>query len=273
MKRFQPPSIALIVFLVFMPRLQAQPPAAERNTFDVREYGATGKKADSATAAIQQAVDACFKAGGGTVYVPPGAYTTGTIELKDNVTLRLEAGATLFLTANRDELKGRMRALIYAEGAKNIAVTGKGTIDGQATYELAAARGESGYTATLFSDDGGRSWSTPLRVTPDGEYPADVTVLESGAIQLTFGRRKRPMGCGALFSEDGGQTWDVDHEVMLAGDGVLNRDLGYPSTVQLADGTIVTALYYASGSEASSGECSWGDISVQAIHYHEEDVR
>ena len=138
---------------------------------------------------------------------------------------------------------------------------------------LAAARGESGYVATLFSDDGGRSWSPPLRVTPDGEYPADLTVLASGALQLTFGRRKRPMGCGALFSADGGQTWDMEHEVLLAGDGGHNRDLGYPSTVQLADGTIVTALYYASGSETSSEGGNWGDISCQAIHYREDTIR
>ena len=142
MKNLTAIPISLISFFGFMPQLQSQPPAAPGNIFDVRQYGATGSKADSATAAIQQAVDACFKTGGGTVYLPPGAYTSGTSELKDNVTLRLEAGATLFLTANMQELRGRSRALIYAEGAKNIAVTGKGTIDGQATYELVPARGD-----------------------------------------------------------------------------------------------------------------------------------
>jgi len=142
MIRSTPLPIAFIALFGSIPQLQSQPPAAERSTFDVRQYGATGNKADSATAAIQQAVDACFKAGGGMVYLPPGAYTSGTIELKDNVTLRLEAGATLFLTANTQELRGRNRALIYAEGAKNIAVTGKGTIDGQATYALLPSRGD-----------------------------------------------------------------------------------------------------------------------------------
>lgn len=138
---------------------------------------------------------------------------------------------------------------------------------------LAAARSESGHVATLFSDDGGRTWSKPLQVTRDGEHPADLTVLASGTVQLTFGRRIRPMGCGVLFSRDGGATWDADHEVLLAGDGVRNGDLGYPSTVQLADGTIVTALYFASGSETSSDWGNWGDISCQAIRYREDDVR
>ena len=138
---------------------------------------------------------------------------------------------------------------------------------------LAAARSESGHIATLFSDDGGRRWSSPVQVTRDGEHPADLAVLASGAVQLTFGRRIRPMGCGALFSTDGGATWDTDHEVLLAGDGVRNGDLGYPSTVQLADGTIVTALYFASGSETSGDWGNWGEISCQAIRYREEDIR
>lgn len=138
---------------------------------------------------------------------------------------------------------------------------------------LAAARSESGHVATLFSDNDGRTWSKPVQVTRNGEHPADLTVLESGAVQLTFGRRIRPMGCGVLFSADGGLTWDTDHEVLLAGDGIRNGDLGYPSTVQLADGMIVTALYYASGSETSGDWGNWGDIACQAIRYREKNIR
>jgi hypothetical protein len=125
----------------------------------------------------------------------------------------------------------------------------------------------------LYSDDAGRAWSKPAQLTRNGEHPADLTVLASGAVLLTFGRRIRPMGCGALFSTDGGETWDTEHEVLLAGDGVRNGDLGYPSTVQLADRTIVTALYYASGSEGGIDSGGWGDIACQAIRYREEDVR
>jgi sialidase-1 len=140
---------------------------------------------------------------------------------------------------------------------------------------LAAARSEAGLVATLFSDDGGDTWSAPEPVTRVGEHPADLTVLRSGAVQLTFGRRIRPMGCGVLLSDDGGRTWNRDREVLLAGDGIENGDLGYPSTVQRADGGLVTVLYYAGGSEASSGDWStgWGAVSCQAIHYHEDDLR
>ena len=137
---------------------------------------------------------------------------------------------------------------------------------------VAAARSESGHVAVLFSDDLGRTWSVPTPLTRDGEHPADLTVLASGRMLLTFGRRIRPMGCGALLSEDGGITWNPQREILLAGDGVENGDLGYPSTVQLGDGHIVTLLYYASGSEMSSSWGGWGAVSCQAIHYGEEDI-
>jgi len=139
---------------------------------------------------------------------------------------------------------------------------------------LAAARSESGHISTLFSNDLGRTWSDLVQVTRDGEHPADLTVLQSGRVLLTFGRRIRPMGCGLLLSDDGGQSWNTDREALLAGDGIESGDLGYPSTVQLDDGGIVTVLYYASGSEMTADfRNAWGQVSCQAIHYREEDIR
>ena len=138
---------------------------------------------------------------------------------------------------------------------------------------VAAARSEGGHVAVLFSKDLGRTWSQPVPVTRRGESPADLTVLQSGNLLMTFGRRIRPMGCGALLSGDGGRSWNFDREILLAADGVENADLGYPSTVQLDDGHIVTVLYYASGSEMSADPFTgWGKVSCQAIHYREEDI-
>ncbi|MHB0856738.1 MAG: sialidase family protein [Anaerolineae bacterium] len=142
---------------------------------------------------------------------------------------------------------------------------------------LAAARSENGHVATLRSADLGRTWSRPEQITRDGEQPGDLTLLASGRVLLAFGRRIRPLGCGALLSDDSGHTWDTDHEVLLAGDGGGDardgRDVGYTSTVQLADGQIVTLLYYASGSEMSEHWGGWGRVSCQAIHYREDDIR
>ena len=64
--------------------------------FDVRAYGATGKRDDDARPAIQQALDACAAAGGGVVLFPPGEYTSGSLELRSHVRVVVEAGATVF---------------------------------------------------------------------------------------------------------------------------------------------------------------------------------
>src|ERR1017187_2347208 len=63
--------------------------------FSARSFGATGDGKTMDTAAIQKAIDACTKSGGGIVYVAPGTYLTGTIVLKSNVNFHLESGATI----------------------------------------------------------------------------------------------------------------------------------------------------------------------------------
>jgi hypothetical protein len=100
--------------------------------FNVKNYGATGNKADDAQKSIQNAVEACAKAGGGTVYVPPGEYTSGTIHLRSHVRFFVEAGATLY--ASTDPARFDMPTLFYAEDAQNITIEGRGTVDGQAQY-------------------------------------------------------------------------------------------------------------------------------------------
>ncbi len=139
---------------------------------------------------------------------------------------------------------------------------------------VAAARSDNGDVQILRSIDNGRTWSDPVQVTRKGEHPADLTVLASGRLLLTFGRRIRPMGCGALLSDDGGKSWNKAGEVLLAGDGFFNIDLGYPSTVQLDNGDIITVLYYANGSDMheAGSFTGWGYLNCQAIHYTEEDI-
>jgi hypothetical protein len=101
--------------------------------FNVRDYGATGQKADSAQVAIQKAIDACAAAGGGVVYLPPGEHTSGTIHLRSHVRLYIEAGAVLF--SSKDKGAFDKEALIFGEDLENITLEGRGTIDGQSAYE------------------------------------------------------------------------------------------------------------------------------------------
>src|ERR1039458_689341 len=80
-------AVTLIVLFASTARAQVNPA-----TFDVRIFGATGRKSDNARVAIQKAVDTCATAGGGRVVLTAGEYTSGTIHLRNHVTLEIEAG-------------------------------------------------------------------------------------------------------------------------------------------------------------------------------------
>jgi polygalacturonase len=109
---------------------------AAQPVFNVKDYGATGRKQDNARIALQQAIDACGRAGGGTVYVPPGEYTSGQLHLRSGVRLYVEAGATLLASLDGKEFDPGMKAaLLYGEDLHDIAIEGRGTIDGQSSYE------------------------------------------------------------------------------------------------------------------------------------------
>ena len=120
-------------------------PTFPKREFSIVNYGApTDGKGDS-SAAIRKAIEACHAAGGGTVLIPAGTFLTGAVHLKSNVNLHLDEGAKLlFLTDPKlyptvfTRWEGvecmNFSPLIYAFEQENIAVTGKGTIDGQADY-------------------------------------------------------------------------------------------------------------------------------------------
>jgi polygalacturonase len=111
--------------------------------FNVADYGAVGNGTTLCTEAIQKAVDACATAGGGTVYIPAGQYLSGSIFLKSNVTLNISEGATLLASENFKHFPPfkpgwriqsddtQASSLITGSDLDNVAVTGRGTINGQ----------------------------------------------------------------------------------------------------------------------------------------------
>lgn len=101
--------------------------------YNVKDYGATGKKTGSGQAAIQKAIDACAAAGGGMVYVPPGEYSTGTLYLRSHVRFYVESGATIYSIKDKDAFS--KDALFYGEDLVNITLEGRGTINGEAAYD------------------------------------------------------------------------------------------------------------------------------------------
>jgi len=155
--------------------------------FNVKDYGATGKKADYAQQAIQKAVDACAKAGGGTVYLPPGEYTSGTIHLRSHVKFYLEEGATLY--AAQYDAAFDKSTLLYGEDLENISIEGRGTIDGQAEYEWRLNDFNDAYIRDnqLLAEKLGKPLmrSFPKDLHTRKVYPHMVLLLRSKDVRIT----------------------------------------------------------------------------------------
>jgi len=115
--------------------------------------------------------------------------------------------------------------------------------DGKIICHLRAENAEE----TLFtlyqtvSLDNGVTWSKPRQIVRnDSGAPGHLFLHSSGTLISTFSHRKRPYGIWAVFSEDNGETWS--DEVILH-HGYDTDDLGYPSTIELDNGDLITAFY------------------------------
>ncbi|WNH09144.1 glycoside hydrolase family 28 protein [Thalassobellus suaedae] len=117
------------------------------NTINIVDLGAIADGKTLNTQAIKKAIDSCNKSGGGKVIIPSGNFLTGPIVLKSNVNLHLEEGANVLFTTDKSAYLPTVHTsyeavelmnyspLIYAYKQNNIAVTGKGTFNGQADRE------------------------------------------------------------------------------------------------------------------------------------------
>ena len=122
---------------------------AATGIYNVRDYGAVGDGATLDSPAINAALEAAAADGGGTVLLPPGTYLSGSIRMKSNIELHLQAGCTIVAAPagmrayDEAESFGGFpeyqdgghtyfhNSLIWAEGQRNIAITGHGMIDGK----------------------------------------------------------------------------------------------------------------------------------------------
>lgn len=118
-----------------------QLPVFKDQEFNICNYGAVADGITLNTAAIQQTIDECSKQGGGRVVIPVGMWHTGPIELKSNVNLHLEEGAVILFSrdyslypliiSNYEGFEtARCTSPLNARGVENIAITGKGVIEG-----------------------------------------------------------------------------------------------------------------------------------------------
>jgi len=118
-----------VAFLCFLPNgtlYGAEP------IFDIRQYGAVDDGTTLNTEAIQKAIDACTEAGGGRVFIPNGTFLTGSILLKDNVSLYLAPSAVLL---GSPEFKDYRWSLVGARNASNVGIEGRGTINGNGDHK------------------------------------------------------------------------------------------------------------------------------------------
>ena len=100
-------------------------------------------------------------------------------------------------------------------------------------------KANGGETLQSESSDGGKTWSVPHAIGVWG-VPSHLLRLGDGRLLMTYGHRRKPLGNQARVSEDGGRTWSTP--IVVSGDGT-SGDLGYPSTVQLADGSLLSVWY------------------------------
>jgi len=135
--------------LTLLALLAASPALGATRSCDPAQFGARADGRTKDTKAIQAAIDNCAAKGGGTVTLTKGTYVSAPITLKSNVTLDVAAGATLLGSPDHDDYPqttvfqapGR-QALITAVNAHDVAITGKGTIDGNGAKWWRDANGQ-----------------------------------------------------------------------------------------------------------------------------------
>ncbi len=124
------------------PDVVVQPPTFPQRDCSIVDAGARTDDQAATTQAFARAIATCADAGGGRVVVPAGIWRTGAIVLRDNINLFLEDGATISFSANPDDYLPVVRTrfigmdlynyapAIYAPSVENVAITGRGIIDG-----------------------------------------------------------------------------------------------------------------------------------------------
>lgn len=158
---------------------------AAGQTHDITQFGAAGDGTTINTAAIQRAIDTCSADGGGKLVIPAGKFVTGTIQLKDNVTLHLDDGAEILGSTNAADYRNvdpfidgtgaeLGYALIVAVDAHHVGIEGKGAVDGRG---LALKATQAAYTIRPFLV----RW-----VRCESVHVEDVQLRNSGAWTMHF---------------------------------------------------------------------------------------
>jgi hypothetical protein len=180
------------------------------SVFSPRQFGAIGDGKTLDSPAINAAIDVCSKAGGGVVYCSPGKYLCGTVELKSNVTLYLEAGAVILGSTNVKQYTPKpgpdpnsdagQGHLIYARDIENVSVVGPGKIDGQGRSFWVPSNRKPVPDSEKWTDRRHFDWKPLARISPMIELINCTNLrLESIEIVGASGWTLRPINCTRVF--------------------------------------------------------------------------
>ena len=189
----------LISFCLFSLAANAQ------SVFQVADFGAIADGKTLNSTAIQKAIDKAAK-DGGTVVFSKGVYLSGSIVLKSNVELHLEKGAVLLGSTNPLDYHGlnRWKALVLADGQNNIAISGKGTIDGQGLQ--VALNADSLYHSGILKDP---NYNIRRQRVSEYERPQIIEMVSCKNVSVT-GVHIRNSSCWV-------QTYDLCENLVIGG--------------------------------------------------------
>ena len=185
---------------------------AKVGTYNVRHFGAVADGTSNDTDAINEAISACHAAGGGTVFVPSGVYATGSIHLKSNVTLAVDAGAVFKFSALEADT-----SLLVGIDLENVKIYGPGSLDGRNKTCIALKRCKNveirnlnvhrGGDSAILAEDCDRLLVDNVNIRTDGNglYLSEcqnVTIAHS-RIDAVHRESGRPIGGGEAIKVDG----------------------------------------------------------------------
>jgi polygalacturonase len=159
--------------------------------FNVRDYGARNDGSAPATEAIRSAIQAAKAAGGGTVVIPPGKYTSGPIELVSNLVLRIDAGATVTFPAVRlPYARGRVQGieclapvpLIGGTGLENVTITGRGLLTTDNADWTRLMSGPQPKTANSVGSAFGPAWNRLLALLQQKTPQTEEVYLQAAPL-------------------------------------------------------------------------------------------
>lgn len=176
-------------------------------------------------------------------YKAPGYNPHGPIALADGRVFYAAADgkkSAAWISADDGLTWTHLSDIPVRAGELHAAEAGDGTLLVHVRDKLATSSGTKQRTLQTESRDGGKTWS-PQRFVTDG-YPPHLLRLKDNTLVLTYGSRSAPLGIRAKISRDHGRSWS---EEFFITDDAPNWDLGYPSTAQVPDGSLVTVWYEA----------------------------